>query len=766
MKPPPEDLRRLLALGLLGVLSFAGGLALAFHRLPEWRSAPVPPPSRFIERFHEQSGRLSFQPADRQPLHLTLATQIVDLDLTCDARRPGAPATAETYSVCIEARQEGLFPGDDRARELALYFSPQGLPRAAAWIGNHILFNTAIANPVAPHERVEAFTRLLMAPGETLGPPRNALVYRSAATLYDLRGSAPAEHVLILSLAGGSLVAMRGHGTAAEGLARQTTLKWGPFVEGITRNLFALGVCILFLVLVGKRRVDMVNGGVLAAIVLATLAPELFTHAPTPANLVVQGVSILIKVLWIFLVWSAGESLIRSYRPLFTTSLDSLRAGRIGPRGGRALLFGLSLGAMMAGIHLAFLSLAIDVPAIWPERASLTLPLASLGPNPFGRSIALAGTVVFLLAAFVRVLPVRWAAVAASLATVLCWYVPVQLSDFRVELGVQFFLTAVLVWALRTFGLTALLVASVSFCLLPAAVYSSLNLAWMPWVFAGSAGLMAAFLLLGLIGLGRPASVEAHRLQPPRFIRRIEEERRLRYEMQLLARMQVGLLPQSVPELPGWEIAARSILATEAGGDLYDFLFDDDGKLWVAVGDVAGHGYSCAIVQAMTTAALTSLIRPGLLPSEVLLQVDRVIRRGGSSRNFATLALLRLDPATGEVVLANAGHPFPLLIADGDVAEIVLPGLPLGKGPPRCYLDLTLHLAPGAALVFCSDGLIETQDFQEAPYGFDRPREVLRHIQNAPAESLLEVLLADWRRHLGSEEPPDDTTIVVVRRVG
>jgi hypothetical protein len=418
----------------------------------------------------------------------------------------------------------------------------------------------------------------------------------------------------------------------------------------------------------------------------------------------------------------------------------------------------------MAGTRLAFLSLAIDVFAIWPEKASLTLPLASLGDNPFGRSIALAGAVVLLLAAFLRALPARWAAVAASIATVFCWYVPVHLANFWVALGVQFFLVAVLVWALRAFGLTALLVASVSFYLLPAAAYSSLNLAWMPWAFAGSAGLTAAFLLLGLIGLGRPYSVEAHRLQPPPFIRRIEEERRLRYEMQLLARMQVGLLPLSVPDLPGWEIAARSILATEAGGDLYDFLFDDDGQLWIAVGDVAGHGYSCAIVQAMTTAALTSLIRPGLMPSEVLLQVDRVIRRGGTSRNFASLALLRLDPQTGDVVFANAGHPFPLLLADGDVSELILPGLPLGKGPQRRYLDLTLRLEPGAALVFCSDGLIETQDFLENPYGFDRPQELLRQTPNAPAGSLLEILLADWRRHLGTEEPPDDTTVVVVRR--
>lgn len=767
MKTPPEDLRRLLVLGLLGVLTFAGGLALALRRLPEWRAAPVPAPARFVEPFRALSGRLSFQPADRQQLHLALVTQLSDLDLTCAARRPGDPPSARSYSVCVEVRQSGTLPGDEWGRELSLYFSPRGLPRAAAWIGNQLVLNAATENPVAPRERVEVFARLLASPGETLSPPRSALVSGATATLYDLNGSgAAAEHLQILSLAGGGLIATREHGTAAEALSRQTTLQWDAVARLVMHYVFALGVGVLFLVLVGKRRIDMVNGGTLAIIVLATLVPELFTHAVTPTSLLVRGATILGKVLWIFLVWSAGESLIRSYRPNFTTSLDSLRAGRIGPRGGRALLFGLSLGAMMAGVRLAFLSLAVDVPAIWPEKASLTLPLASLGDNPFGRSIALAGAVVLLLAAFLRALPARWAAVAASVATVVCLYMPVHLTNVWIELGVQFFLASVLVWALRAFGLTALLVASVAFTLLPAAVYSSLSLAWMPWAFAGSAGLTGAFLLLGLIGLGRPYSVEAHRLQPPPFIRRIEEERRLRYEMQLLARMQVGLLPQSVPELPGWEIAARSILATEAGGDLYDFLFDEDGRLWIAVGDVAGHGYSCAIVQAMTTAALTSLVRAGLMPSEVLLQVDRVIRRGGSSRNFASLVLLRLDPSTGEVVISNAGHPFPLLLADGDVAEIALPGLPLGKGPQRRYLDVTLHLPPGAALVFCSDGLVETQDWQESPYGFDRPLEVLRQAPATPAESLLQILLADWRRHLGSEEPPDDTTIVVVRRAG
>jgi serine phosphatase RsbU (regulator of sigma subunit) len=756
--------RLLIALGL-GAIVFVIGLTFASRRLPEWRTVPDASPESFVERYRAISRTLGFTPLEGgQPPHTGLVTQAGDTGLICAERRPGEPSASESFGVCSEVRQAGELPGDDRTRELSIYFSAQGAPRAVVWVRSQILNSIATDNPVAPRERAERFARLLLAPGESLRSPRNALLGFSPALFYELAGSAPAEHVRVLSLPGGSVIATREHGTAAEGITRNTTFRWLPFSQTLIRCLFVLGVLILFFVLVGKGRIDLINGALLAGIVVLTLIPDLFVHDATAGRLLLYALIALAKVLLVFLVWAAGESFLRSYQPNFTTSLDALRAGRLGPRGGRALLYGLALGVGLAGLRLAILSLATLVPAAWPQESSLSLPLASLGRNMVGHSFVLAGTVMLALAMALRVVPARWAPFAAALAVVLCWHPPLQLESYWIGMAARLLIAGSLVFALRAFGLTSLLTATVTFYLLPAAVYSTLNLAWMPWTFVGAVGTPAAFLLLGLVGLRRASSIEAHRLAPPAFMRRLEEERRLRYEMQLLARMQEGLLPESVPQLPGWEIAARSILATEAGGDLYDFLSDDDGKLWVAVGDVAGHGYSCAIVQAMTTAALTSLIRPGALPSEILVQVDRVIRRGGSPRNFASLTLLRLDPETGEVLISNAGHPFPLLLQDGDATEIVLPGLPLGKGPRRSYQDLTLQLPPGAALVFCSDGLCETRDYQESPYGFDRPREILRRAPSAPAESLLEILLADWRSHLGSEEPPDDTTVVVVRR--
>src|SRR5262249_42851990 len=296
------------------------------------------------------------------------------------------------------------------------------------------------------------------------------------------------------------------------------------------------------------------------------------------------------------------------------------------------------------------------------------LPIFSPNSNPYAKAIILAGTLALLLALARRLLPARWVPATAAVATV---FVSVQ-PDFQLfRLAASLLFVGLLTFVYQRWGLAALLTASVTSSLLPGMAFSALRLSWLPWTFAATAGSSAALILLGLVGLKRPEQVELERLAPPAFMRRLEEERRVRYEMDLLSRMQLGLLPKRVPELPGWQIAARSLLATEAGGDLYDFHRSrteggEDGHLWIAAGDVAGHGSSCSIAQAMTTAALSSVIAPGRTPSAVLQEVDRVLRRGESQRNFTSLALLRLDLTTGQALLANAGHPYPLLLVDGE----------------------------------------------------------------------------------------------------
>jgi sigma-B regulation protein RsbU (phosphoserine phosphatase) len=170
----------------------------------------------------------------------------------------------------------------------------------------------------------------------------------------------------------------------------------------------------------------------------------------------------------------------------------------------------------------------------------------------------------------------------------------------------------------------------------------------------------------------------------------------------------------------------------------------------------------------MVKASLLSLVKADRTPSEVLQEIDRVLRAAGETRLFTTLALVRVDPSTGEAVWSNAGHPFPFLVDEGVCRELASPGLPLGQGPPRVYRDERFTIPARGVLVIASDGLYEAVDPFGEPYGYDRPRTVLGSVGlwRRPADGIVDACLADWRRHAGEGAPADDTTVVVVKRAG
>jgi sigma-B regulation protein RsbU (phosphoserine phosphatase) len=756
---------RLPVLLLLGALALAAGLTLARLWLPEWQGGTLPPEPSFIERYWALARQVGvrLEPGEPRTLLSTGSGDgVADDDQGLD--RYGAAVQDDGRSVRVRLSQTGTLPGDRAIRELTIDLSPSGRARSIQWAMPGWGRFFAAGGPPAPPERLRMLARALLQPGEAQGEMVLSAMAGNQVFLVPIQGGSRPEHIQIQSLAGGNSFLSRHTGTLQEGLARLDRMRLSDLLFRIAPPLLRLlAVAVLFVVLLSKGRIDVVNGAILGALTLAaSLVPGLL-RASSVAEVTAAFLAAGAGALWVFLIWSAGESFLRAADPSFTTSLDALRAGRLGPRGGRSLLYGLSLGAVLAGLELAVRALAARLPEAWPESASVVLPVFSAGKNPFGDGIALAGAVVVVIAVARRIVPSKYAPAAAILAGALLLG-PLRIHPYPLELVGNLAVIAPLILVGRRSGLTTLLTASLTSLLLPAAALSAWNLYWLPGTFVFTAGSLTAILALGMVGLRRPEQVELERLKPPPFIRRLEEERRVRYEMGLLARMQVGLLPTSLPEIEGWEIAARSLLATEAGGDLYDFLRDDAGRLWIAAGDVAGHGYSCAIVHAMTTAALTSLVTMERTPSEVLGLMDKVLRRGGH-RNFTSLALLLLDPITGKALLSNAGHPYPLALSAGEVSEIEMSGLPLGQGPARQYEDLSIEIPPGGVLVFCSDGLFEAVDWSANPYGFDRPQEVLRTLENHSATEIVEALLHDWQKHLRSEEPPDDTTVVVIKRL-
>jgi stage II sporulation SpoE-like protein len=759
--------RPLLALAV-GALIFATGTILARQWLPEWQSAPLPAKSVFVQRYQElaRAAEIRLDPGEPKVSFSKPDKNLRGDEATFD-RLTARQAADLGGGLVLRVEHKGHETNGGKSgdgHELIVQFRPSGDPLNMVWGGTGEVVSDAMRRkPTASAAEQLRFSRLLLRPGESLGPAGPGGVGNSPGSRFPVVGSQPPQSIDVTPLPGGSLILSRKLAGPAD-REKESTAATVANVALVAIPLLAGCVTVLglFFVLIGRRRIDLRGGAGLGLLLLvAAGVPSLAANPSWMGALSVLGA--LFLALWAFIVWSTGESYLRSAQPGLTVSLDALRTGRLGPRGGRALVYGVAFGGVIAGLRLAAEAVAAYLPGAWPEDGGLRLPLFYV-QTPFNDGVVLAGGVALAMGLAWRYVPARWALAAAAVAAGLAIpFSSIQPVAFQAAVNVA--AAAVLVVLCRRVGLAAALIAAVTGYLLQGAAFASHYPAWLPVSLAVTAGAPALLLVLGFVGLRRPAETELDRLKQPAFMRRIEEERRLQYEMDLLARMQVGLLPKSIPQPAGWEIAARSLLATEAGGDLYDFIEDEEGLLWIAAGDVAGHGYSCSIAQAMTVAALSSLVAANQTPGGILQRVDRVLRRN-AHRHFTTLALLRLDPRTGRGRLANAGHPYALLSAEGEVSEIPLAGLPLGQGPKREYGDTEVEIPAGAALVFCSDGLFEATDLRGTSYGYERPREVLHGLAGKPAEEILEGLLADWRLYRGSVEQEDDTTVMVVKRVG
>lgn len=536
-------------------------------------------------------------------------------------------------------------------------------------------------------------------------------------------------------------------------------------------GLVGLLVVVLFGILLFRRRLGFRIAIGLGLLGLAAMVFSGSLFELQGQSGIVAGVLITVRVLMALALvgyWVVAESMLRDTVPGFTTSLDALALGRLSPRLGRAILGGLGLGAAVAGSRLLFASgvAAAGIQGVYPESPSYVLPLFGGIANAFLEGPYAAATVILVAALFRFVLARERADVLGAIGYALFYSCTFQYAPWGALLLLTLAEAVLFLLAFRMLGLTGLLVAATA----PALLRDLLAALRFPdELFAPlliAAGALTALTWVGIAACRRPEREDEARLDAPDFVKRIESERRVKYEMDLLSRMQVALLPDHPPDVPGLQIAVRTILATEAGGDLYEFLVDEEGALWVAAGDVAGHGYSCGIQGAMVKACLLTLVKAGRRPAEILVEVDRVLRAANTGRLFTSLVLVRIEPETGRAVLANAGHPYPLLVVEGRVRELTASGLPLGKGPARIYEETEFELPGAASLVLASDGLFEGPDRFDDPYGYEKPREVLERVGlwRRPADSILEALLGDWRAHVGEGDPADDTSVVVVRR--
>ncbi|MBE3559384.1 MAG: PP2C family protein-serine/threonine phosphatase [Ktedonobacteraceae bacterium] len=183
-----------------------------------------------------------------------------------------------------------------------------------------------------------------------------------------------------------------------------------------------------------------------------------------------------------------------------------------------------------------------------------------------------------------------------------------------------------------------------------------------------------------------------------------QERERIAQELEVARLIQHTLLPKELPELPGWQLTTYYQPARAIGGDFYDFISYEDGRLGIVVGDVTDKGIPAALVMATTHSILRSAVQEHLSPGKVLERSNNLLFPDIPPRMFVTCFYAILDPVSGCLRYANAGHDLPYRWHEGEVAELRATGMPLGLMPGMSYEEGEIILAPGESLLFYSDG--------------------------------------------------------------
>jgi phosphoserine phosphatase RsbU/P len=247
-------------------------------------------------------------------------------------------------------------------------------------------------------------------------------------------------------------------------------------------------------------------------------------------------------------------------------------------------------------------------------------------------------------------------------------------------------------------------------------------------------------------------------------------EDRLEKEIRFAQRVQTALLPTELPKrMKGVDVCARFAPARELGGDLYDYLAPEPNSLVVAVGDVSGKGVPAALYSAFAGELIRSrtfrrrYAPERFTPSGVLASTNTILYERQLEEYYCTLCYSLFDLKRRTMVMANSGLPYPIRCRGESVAQIELPGVPLGSFAGTTYDEVTFDLAAGDVFVFCTDGVFEANDALGREFGAERLLEVVGVVKHQSAREIVDAIFAAVHEFRGDTPPNDDMTAVVLK---
>jgi serine phosphatase RsbU (regulator of sigma subunit) len=261
------------------------------------------------------------------------------------------------------------------------------------------------------------------------------------------------------------------------------------------------------------------------------------------------------------------------------------------------------------------------------------------------------------------------------------------------------------------------------------------------------------------------ASVAAIRVENARLVEARFQQERLERELQLAMEIQQRFQPTAPPVVSGYEFQGISFPCYEIGGDYYDFIQREDGRLVIALGDVSGKGTAAALLMSSLHASIHAQTGSHDTLVETISAVNRYLADNIPSNRFVTLFYAELDPESGAVSFLNAGHNPPLIVhAAGTVEQLASGGLPLGINANADYREGRTTLQPGDVLVIYSDGVTEAASPSGEEFGPTRLYEVVSRNVDSSAAGIRDRIESALTKFSQGTQAADDITLVIVKR--
>ncbi len=246
----------------------------------------------------------------------------------------------------------------------------------------------------------------------------------------------------------------------------------------------------------------------------------------------------------------------------------------------------------------------------------------------------------------------------------------------------------------------------------------------------------------------------------------IIEKERLERELQVAADIQLSILPDVLPSVPGFDFGARILPARRVGGDFYDVFRIRDSQMGIVIGDVADKGVPAALFMARAHALVMAEADIGVSAVDVLRLANGHITRMQKSAQFVTALYGILNLASCDLTYARAGHEPPLLLKpDGTVERIRHgPGMSLGLWEVIALDEQTVRFEPGSTLLLFTDGMTDCRDPNGVPFGLGRITAALSGMAGLPAQEVCDSLLSTLMSYQNGAGQDDDVTLVAIHR--